>query len=201
MNAIRFAGILSGILSVTAFLPYILDMLTGRTRPQRASWLIWSVLSSIAFCSQVYEGASDSLWFAGIQASGTLVIFMLSIALGAGRFIGRGDGYLLAAAAFGLVLWHHTDNAGYALAITISISLLGGVATVMKAYREPDSETMATWAISLVAAFLAVLSVGKTDPVLLAYPVYLITLKSAIVSAILLGRMKTRPARVVLVAA
>ncbi len=188
-------GVLSGVLSTFAYLPYIRDTIARRTQPQRASWLIWSILGSIAFFSQVYEGAGSSLWFAGVQVSGTIAVFLLSIRLGVGGFLKRSDCAVLAAAALGLVLWYFTEDAVYALAITISISLLGGGITVAKAYLAPESETMTTWFLSFVASACAIASVGAVEPVLLAYPVYLFILNGAIVLAILLGRARIMPAR------
>lgn len=185
-------GVLSAILSTVAFLPYITDTLSRRTQPQRASWLIWSVLGSIAFFSQSHEGATVSLLFAGVQVSFSIMIFCLSIWVGKGSFLQRTDYAILATAALGLVTWYFTNSAAYALAITISISLLGGVATISKAYRDPDSETIITWVLSLLASVCAILSVGKLDPVILAYPVYLFVLYLAFVTAILLGRAKRR---------
>lgn len=185
-----YLGILSGVLSTFAYVPYIIDTLARRTSPQRASWLIWSVLGSIAFCSQLYEGAGASLWFAGAQVTGTVVVFLLSIGLGIGGFLNRRDCLVLLCALAGLALWYVTDTAIYALAITISISLLGGSITVLKAFREPESETMSTWFLSLLASTCAIFSVGTMDWVILAYPLYLFTLNGAIVIAMLLGRMR-----------
>ena len=62
---LQIGGIIACVLSVVAFLPYIRDTISGNTRPERASWLIWSVLSTISFFSQVYEGAGISLLFSG----------------------------------------------------------------------------------------------------------------------------------------
>ena len=185
-------GIASGVLSVFAFLPYILDTIARRTEPQRASWLIWAVLGSIAFMSQVFEGATSSLWFAGVQVASTIIILVLSIWVGTGKFLGKSDYMILVAASIGLLLWYFTDNAAYALAITISISLLGGMATIVKAYRDPESETLITWVVSLVASVCAILSVGVVDPTLLAYPVYLFTLYLGFIVAIVLGRARDK---------
>ena len=189
MSALTFAGILSGVLSTLAFLPYIIDTIARRTHPQRASWLIRSVLGAIAFSSQVFEGATESLWFAGAQVTGTIIVFLLSILVGVGVFLSRADVFVLLLAGVGLVLWYQTDTAIYALAITIAISVLGGVVTVAKAFHNPDSETMTTWAISCAASVFAIISVGKADLILLAYPLYLFTLTGAIVLAMTLGRV------------
>ena len=185
-------GIASGVLSIFAFVPYILDTIARRTEPQRASWLIWAVLGSIAFMSQVFEGATSSLWFAGVQVASTIIILVLSIWVGTGKFLGKSDYMILVAASIGLLLWYFTDNAAYALAITISISLLGGMATIVKAYRDPESETLITWVVSLAASVCAILSVGVVDPTLLAYPLYLFILYLGFIVAIVSGRARDR---------
>ncbi len=185
-------GILSAVLSTIAFLPYIRDTIRGRTQPQRASWLIWSVLSVIALGSQIYEGATDSLWFASVQVAATLIIFVLSLRHGKGVLMTRKDAAVLVLASGGLVAWYFMETAIYALAITISISLLGGLVTICKSYRAPETETYATWALCFVASGFAILAVDGLNWVLMAYPLYLLTLNGAIVVAITLGRARTR---------
>lgn len=188
MNSFAVFGLLSGLLSAYAYIPYIADTASGQTQPQRASWLIWSILGSIAFFSQLQEGAGFSLWFAGAQVLGTIVVFVLSIRSGTGTYLKPSDYIILVIAGVGLVLWYFTETATYALLITISISLLGGTATVLKAYKEPKSETITTWVVSLLASVCALLSVGKADLILMAYPLYLFTLYSAITLAMLIGK-------------
>lgn len=192
LGPLAMFGALSALLSTCAYLPYIRDTLACRTQPQRASWLIWSVLGCIAVCSQWYEGASHSLWFALAQVGGTMCVFALSITCGVGGFLSRRDRFVLLIAALGLLAWYMTDTSIYALIITISISLTGGAVTVIKAYRAPKSETLCTWLLSGLAAICAIAAVGQVDWVLLAYPLYLLALNGGIVLAILLGRMRQR---------
>jgi len=183
-------GLLSAGLTCLGYLPYLRDIILGRTHPQRASWLIWSVLGSIALASQVYEGAMASLAFAPIQLGATILIFVMSVFLGSGRYLCRNDYAVLAAAAAGLLMWYWMDNAAYALAITITISLLGGTLAAVKAYRAPETETLSTWVIFWAASGLATLSVGELDPILLAYPLYLFALYTVISGAVILGRSR-----------
>lgn len=183
-------GVLSGVLGTLAFVPYIFDSATGRSFPQRASWLIWSVLGAIAFFSQVYEGGGASLWFAGAQVSGTVIVLLVSVWAGTGTYLREQDKVILIVAAFGVGAWITTENAAYALGISIAIGVLAGSVTVAKAYRAHQTETMSTWVISFVASIFAILSVGHFDPVLLAYPVYLFTLYGAIITAMLMGRAR-----------
>ncbi|MEM9107138.1 MAG: hypothetical protein AAGC96_15920, partial [Pseudomonadota bacterium] len=176
MTPLMALGILSGVLSTLAFVPYIIHTVKRRTRPQRETWLIWSVLGTIAFFSQVHEGAGESLWFAGVRVSGAIIVLLLAVRFGATRRLKMADYLILTAAAGGLVMWYNTDSAAYALAITISVSLLGGSVTVLKAYRHPGSETLTTWLVSTVSSLCAILSVGRFDAILIAYPAYLFTM-------------------------
>ena len=187
-------GILAGVLSTIAYVPYIVDTAFGRTQPERATWLIWSIVASVAMGSQIYEGANQSLWFVGVQVSATVIVFLMSIKRGYGAYWSTRNLYLFAITLIGLFVWYIAENALYMLIITTAISILGGSVTVLKAYREPDSETMSTWLLSLVASFFAILSVGAIDPALLIYPVYLYLLYATIVMAILLGRMHGKSA-------
>ena len=182
-------GIVAGVLSIFAYLPYIIEALKGQTQPQRSTWFIWSVLSSMSFFAQVMEGATDSLWFSGVQASGTILVAVLSIRFGTGNFLNRADSFILMGAASGLCLWYLTDDAVYALAISIGISALGSLLTIAKAYRDPDSESILSWLVSFTSTIFAIISVGKLDPVILAYPMYLFVLYGSIIAAISLGKM------------
>lgn len=192
LDPLVWFGLLSAGLSVAAFLPYIRDTIRRDCVPQRASWFIWSVLSSISLGSQVFEGATTSLWFAAAQVAGTLAVFTLSLFYGFGRLTSRIDFMVILLAGGGLYIWYLTENSVYALAISISVSLLGGAVTVAKAYLHPQTETLSTWCICLLASFFAILAVGELDPVLLAYPLYILVLNSAIVCAILKGRQRAR---------
>ena len=183
------AGVLAGALSLAAFVPYVADIFRGTTKPDRACWLIWSVLASISGASNLYEGASTSMLFVGSQVLATLVIFSLSIRFGSGHLLGRTNLVILSVAAVGVICWAFMETAVYALAVSIGVSALGGVSTVWKVYNAPNSETMSAWIVLLIAACLGVFSVGSNDPLLLAYPLYLVALYGSILAAQAMGRV------------
>ena len=188
-DRIFFAGLIAGILSLLAYIPYVMDTVARRTQPCRATWLIWMVLASISGASNLYEGAGATMIFIGVQVAGTAVVFGLSLTRGSGHYFSVKNVLILLAAGVGLIAWYVTDSAVYALAISISISALGGASTIWKAFRDPKSETLSTWVISTIAAALGIVSVGVFDPLLLAYPVYLLVLYAGIVAAMGLGRL------------
>jgi hypothetical protein len=184
---LQIAGYISGLLSVISYFPYIRDILKLTTKPERASWLIWSFLGSIAFFSQLAKGASDSLWLTGVQTFGVLIVFLLSIKFGYGG-LRKLDIFSLIGAGFGLILWYLTNEPATALFIVIAIDAIGGFLTAIKSYREPESETLITWVLSGIAGVFAAIAVGSIDFILLSYPIYIFLINFAVVLAIILGR-------------
>lgn len=184
---LQVLGLLSGLVSVVAYIPYIKDILRGSTQPERASWLIWSVLGSIALFSQLADGATYSIWLTVVQTFGVMVIFALSLRFGVGGLACR-DLMALAAAGVGLILWYLTNEPVVALLIAIAIDGIGGLLTVVKSYEDPDSETLSTWLLAGIAGILAMISVGNLDKTLLAYPFYIFAINGLVVAAILAGR-------------
>ena len=175
-------------LSVMAYLPYGWAVLRGRARPQRSSWLIWSVLSAVAFFAVLGSGGTRGLLFTGSQLAGTAAIFLLSLWSGAGSVFNRSEGAILSLSALGLLLWWATDDAAYAMALSIAIGTTGGSLTVLQAYRRPGSEALLPWAVQTLAAGFGVASALGGSMLELAYPAYLLALYAAIFGAGLAGR-------------
>lgn len=181
------AGLLAASLSVAAFAPYVRDILAGRAKPDRACWLIWAVLASLSGASNVMEGAGTSLMFVAAQVVGTLVVCVLAIPYGSGRMLSRSNLWVMIAAGLGIGSWLVTDTAAFSLALSIGVSALGGARTVYKAYVAPQTETGSAWGLLLASAVCGVYSVGAADVLLLAYPVYLMALYSAVLVARITG--------------
>jgi len=182
-------GYISGVLSVCCFVPYIWDILKHKTKPERASWLIWSVLGVIAFFSQLNKGATDSLWLTGVQTIGLVLVFLLSLKYGVGGLTKK-DMLALGVAFVGLVLWKITQEATIALILVIIIDVAGSLLTISKSYKDPGSETLVTWILSGTSGLFGALAVYKLDWVLLSYPVYLWLINYIIAGALILGRRK-----------
>lgn len=184
-------GYISAILSILMVVPYIRDIFLLKTKPERASWFIWTVLGFIAFFSQLAKGATDSLWLTGGQTLAVLIIVLLSIKYGVGGLTKR-DIRALIAAGIGLIIWHITKEAAWALLIVIAIDSVGTLLTAIKSYEDPGSETFSTWVISGTSGIFGALAVGALHPILLAYPLYIVIANYAIVVTMLLGKRKLK---------
>lgn len=189
MNSLHYIGLLSGVVGIAGMFPYVRDIIFGKTRPERASFLIWSVLGLIAFFSQLSEGASTSLWMTGFSTLNCIIIFVLSIKKGRGGLTKR-DIIFLIMAGFGLVLWYFSNRGLYALLLTIFVDSIGSYLTIHKTYLEPETENLTGWTCASIAGFLGVISVGRFNFILLMYPLYVFISSTVITGIIVFGRNK-----------
>lgn len=187
---LEIIGITSGLVMMGASVPYAIDILKKKTKPERASWFIWTVLGTIAFLSQMAEGATYSLWMNGLDTFAVVTIFILSLRYGYGGFVKR-DIVALVLVGVGLILWYFTKEASIALFIVIAIDLVGSFLSVVKSYEDPGSETLISWILFGLAGLLSAISVGEFNLILLVYPLYICLANWAVVAAILLGKRKS----------
>ena len=186
-------GVLAGVLGAADTVPYVRDILAGRTRPYRWTWLIWAVLAIVVCASQRADGASWSLIMAAVQAVLTSVIFALAIRRGEGA-LGAVERVMLAVAAGGVVGWLIADEPVVATACVVAADLIGAAMMLPKTYRDPESETLATFALASVAWAFAAGAVGRLDASLLLYPVYFCVANAAIALLIVSRRGQVRAA-------
>jgi hypothetical protein len=184
MNILAVFGLLAGLLNIIAYIPYIRDTIKGETSPNRTSWFIWTTLALISFFSQKSSGATWSLCFIAIQVLGPLTVFMLSIKRGEGGFEAL-DLFSLIGAIVGLLAWAVSGRPEMALYFNLSVDMFGVLPTLKKSYLDPSGETISLYVLTVVAAVLAGLSVGKLSPILLLYPVYIFLADGAVLVALL----------------
>ena len=156
-----FLGIIGGILIAGSFLPYIKDIIKGKTKPHIYTWFIWSVTHTIAAVA-IFEG--DGGLFATISvASGgfiSFIVLLLSFKHGT-KNITLFDSITFAAAIVAIGIWWQLDHPDWAIIIITGVDILGFLPTFRKTWLEPRSESLLAWtmyAIGNGAAFLALTS-------------------------------------------
>jgi hypothetical protein len=192
VNGWAVCGVLALGVSVIDSVPYVRDILRGRTRPYRATWAIWTTLGIIAFVAQAADGASWSLLMVGAQAVGVAVVFGLSITRGSGR-LGPVDMAIIAVAAAGIVGWYASSRPLFATVCVVVADLAGVALMLPKTWRDPGSETPSSFLLAGLAGLLGTAAVGAFDPSLLLYPGYFAVVNAGLAGIITLRRRYRRP--------
>ena len=170
---------ISVVMFLAAAPPYILDTVHGKTKPERATWLIYSILNTVAFVSQVTLGGGWSLVFLGLDTLGSMIVLGLSLRFGVGGWTLL-DRIALMIASLGVVAAVFVHQPVVAILGVILADISGTVLTVLKTFHAPDSETTISWLLTGTGAVTGILAVGKFDIALLLYPTYLMLANYAV---------------------
>ena len=174
MHHAELLGKLAAALAFVGLIPYIRSILEGKTKPNRASWLIWVASATILLFSYHSSGATTTIWLAAAYALIPAIIFLLSIKYGVGGYT-KLDVICMAGALIGLMLWVLTDNPVVALYVNIAIDALGFMPTIKKAYLQPGTENTTGWFIGgMLAASLNVLALTTWELKIALYPIFLL---------------------------
>jgi len=186
----KLIGEVAGVIALAAFVPYIWSILKHRTRPNRASWVIWAVLGVLLLASYHSSGATTTIWIPVTYAIMPTVVFILSLKYGVGGY-NYLDAVCLTGAALGLLLWKITNTPEVALYLNIFVDALGFLPTFKKAYLQPASESRPAWVIGASATTINLLAINSWQWSIALYPIYLAVFNSA-VAVMLLGLNRER---------
>ena len=187
------AGWVAGVLSLAAFVPYIVAILRGQTRPNRATWWIWTTTGLVLGASYYSSGAETTIWVPVSYIVGPLVTAVLSIRYGEGGSTPLDRGCLLGAGS-GLLLWWWFNSPVVALVMTLGVDFLGAVPTIRKAYRAPHTEDRLAWALFIAGNTFNLLAVERWVFAIAVYPVYMFLASGTITALVLRPRPAGRAA-------
>jgi len=169
------AGQAAGVVSLLAFVPYLVAILRGQTRPSIASWWIWTAVGAALCASYFAAGARASIWTPVSYVVGPFLIALLALRYG-DRHFSRFDAFCLGIAALSLILWWWTGIPSVALALNMAVDAVGALPTVRKSWSEPESEDRLAWGLFLLANSLNLLAVTPWTLASGVYPSYLFAL-------------------------
>ena len=152
------SGIAAALLQILGFVVIGAAVLRGQAKPNRCSWLIWSVVASLAAAGSWQAGATWPLAGAAMNAVGCVAILVLTWRRG--NFVAnRVDLTCLAVAAAGIAAWLTTSDPVAGLLLFLFADACGAVPTIRGVVRAPRGESALGWALLALAGGTAVLAV------------------------------------------
>ncbi len=183
-------GLLAGIISLLGFVPYCIAIVQGRTKPNQATWFIWSLVGIMLAGSYWASGATQTLWAPLSYVIGPIITTTLAMRYGEGAW-SRFDRLCILGAFISLILWVLLRSPQVALVINLIIDLFGALPTIRNAWHRPQDEDLTSWLIFTVGNALNVLAIDRWTWEIASYPLY-ITFANAIVLSLLL-RPRQKP--------
>lgn len=184
-----FLGLLASAIAFYSYVPYFRDLFAGKTKPHSFSWLIWFMLTAIAFVAQVQDGGGPGAWATGLTAVLAFVIFVASLRKGE-KHISYLDWASLAAAFVAMGLWAISDGPLLSVVLVTVVNAFGYVPTFRKSYHKPHEETSITYSLSAVKFAVAIAALTEFTVITLLFPLSVIIICLLLVMMLSLRRKR-----------
>lgn len=190
MNYELIGGI-AGALAFLQLFPYLTSIIRGHTKPERATYAIWSLVNIIIVSSYVASGAQTTIWVGVAYAISQIVVFGLSFKYGVGGY-NKFDVVCLLLALTGAAIWISTSNPLIALYFCIFVKAIGLMPTLRKVYYRPDTENTASWVMCASASALNMFALVSFAPNIAILPIYSLIGDSAVALLVLFPSLRPR---------
>ena len=177
------------LLALLAYINYFRDIFKGKTKPHAFTWLIWCVMSTVAFFSQVSDGGGVGTWVLAFTAIVDFAIFSIAVYKGE-TSITTVDWFCLMGAFLGVALFTFNEDPPMSLIIISAVDIIGFVPTVRKSMVRPYEETMITFGLTSLKYLFAIMALENYTFTTVYYPAVVATMNALFV--ILLIEMRAR---------
>jgi hypothetical protein len=181
-------SIIASVLAIIGNVPYLRDVLRKKIQPHPYTWLVWTLVSGIAFFGQMAKGAGIGLLPTFFAEIFTVIIFIFSLRYGF-KQIKKTDTYFLLIALLGLIPWAITHDPTISVVIVVCIDLVAFVPTIRKTYENPDTERPLLYFMNVLRHILTLFSLQAYNIATILHSVAMI-LTNTLMSWILLRPKK-----------
>ena len=181
-------GIVAGVIAFLAYIVYIVSIFKGESKPNRATWWIWSFMGLVIGVSYFFSGAENTIWVPLVEFLGPLSIAILSIKYGEGGLDDRTDIICLTGAIISIILWIIFDSPVVALVTNLVVDSFALIPTIKKSYLRPEGEDFWAWFGTGVADSLNLFAAERPSFAILLYPIYMLVSDLIIILILLLKK-------------
>ena len=185
-------GVAATAVNLFGFVPYLLDIFRGTTKPHPFTWFMWALVGSVGFFAQLAGGGGAGAWATGAGAFMCFFVGILSLSRGE-KHIVMLDWLCLAGALTGLVLWRLTDEPLLAVVFATVADALGFVPTFRKSYAKPYEETASAYALAALAFSLSIVALDTLSLTTILFPAYIILSAGSLFILLMVRRRQLGP--------
>ncbi len=182
-------ALIAGIVDLLANVPYILDALKGKTKPNIASWSTWAIINGVAATAAYAEHARAAAILGASGFLGALIILLIGLWRGTRKYTFF-DGVCQIVAAIGLVLWRIFNDANLALVCVVAADVFAALPALRHAYKYPNEETPMTYLLAGVSSLGILFSATVYTFAALAVPFDFLVISALLVLVVLIRRHK-----------
>lgn len=191
MNFRDILGLLAVIIAFVGYVPYFRDILANKTKPHAFSWLVWGILTGIAFFGQIAGQAGPGAWVTGFTTAICFVIFVFGLIKGRKNIV-LIDWLSLLGAGIALLLWFITKEPLLSVILITVIDALAFFPTFRKSFSKPYEETVSTFTLSGLKFVFSILALNKISAITALYPLSLVLMNWIFVLMLIIRRKQLK---------
>lgn len=180
-------------LSVFSTVPYIKDIIQGKTKPRMVSWAVWALLLGMTAIVSWQQHQISSAVLSGASTIGCLVVTVLAVRYASLRLT-RMELYSLFGALVGLVLWLVLDDPMLVLIAALVVDGIAYLPTYVNGWRNPRDESRSAFMMSACGSGMVLLAavLAHAAPIGLIYPLYSTVFGGIMIGILLMRRQYGR---------
>lgn len=173
--------IVGSIIGAVGSIAYLIETVKGKIKPNRVSFLLWSIAPCIAFAAQIKQGV-------GIESLMTFMTGFLPLLTFGASFVNKKSEWKItrfdllcgALSILGLILWLITKVGNIAITFSILADGLAAVPTLVKSYKYPDTEKAWPWLAAPIGIILTLLTLKELTFANSSFIIYILVLNCLI---------------------
>jgi hypothetical protein len=150
---IQYLVLLGAVVSLIGISAYIKDTLRGKTKPNRVTWVLWSIAPLIATVAAISDGVRWAVLPVFMTGFGPLLVLIASFVNKKSYWkITKLDYFCGLLSVLALVFWAITKDPVIAIIFSIASDGFAALPTLIKSWKFPETETGIAYLVTIFSA-------------------------------------------------
>jgi hypothetical protein len=181
-----FVGVFIHLLGIS---DYIKDTIKGKTKPNRITWLLWSIAPLIGAFASIANGFSLALIPVFSLGLAPFLVFIASFSNKNAYWELKKLDYICGLfAVLALLLWAITNNPMTAVIFAIFSDIFAGIPTLIKIWKFPQTETLTPYTTGFISSITALFAIKLWSFNETTFPIYLILIQALYLAVFILRK-------------
>ena len=182
---LKYLVILGALVNFIGIYFYIKDLIKGNVKPNKITWLLWSIGPLIATFASISNGVRWAVLPVFMAGFAPLIVFIISLFSKKAYWKIENFDYVCGICSIlALLSWYMTKEPIMAIIFSILSDFFAGIITVKKTWNNPETESHTPYSTGVFSALTSFFAITTWTPTSYLFPAYLIFMNGLILFAI-----------------
>lgn len=190
LQYLQYFVFVGATVQLVGVISYIKETLKGNTKPNKVTWLLWTIAPLIATFAALADGVRLSVVPVFMAGFGPLLVLLAFFVSKKSYWKLEKFDYLCGLCSLlALVFWGITKEPVIAIIFAIASDAFAATPTLMKSWKYPETETVAAYTTGLFNSLTSFTAIKMWSFAEVAFPVYLVIVNSSLIISVLRKRI------------